>query len=161
METSKAAKAKLYRQKKLLEKWRARLQSGTLEKSLIIQLCSLVRGGVDTSLNQDQIDSLVEQLDEGVPLKLEDSHTEQGLKFFLTKAGKCRDNAVMGQLGKFERDIVENFSHFRLASILVEYHGNLYRGATPVYEVHSKDGKSFKYAYKHMQHEKMPLVYLV
>lgn len=89
---------------------------------------------------------LIELLDlmASKPPRIEDGQASKGFAWLYdqcrTPKGALRKN---NPFGAYETHVIDNFSHFTLADWIDV--GKQISFYLPVYEVHSKDGKSFKY----------------
>lgn len=133
---------------------------GTLSQSIIVgtakgTLNQYSRGWIKpkTTETAEAIDQFgVEEFLE-VPLlnrKLDENLTLKGIqflnKYLFTKKDQPRKTKDTKNLPDLVFEVVKNFSHFTFAGFQDVGQGN-YSLYTPIWEVHSNDGRSFQYIY--------------
>lgn len=126
---------------KSIKKYLDILKTGTIKESEIVSMRSLM------SKDKDAATIIFGEWPED-GLTISEDQNKKGYDFLMdqwkSKTGKERKNNPYGYR---EQEILENFSHFTLASL---YDASTYGQSAyylPLYDCHSKDGNSFEYYY--------------
>lgn len=130
---------------KIYETWKDRIDSGRFSKAqcqqwaqAVVPLSKEMRpGGKSTNLEPHEARALREML-WNRPVLLEPEHTAQGFAWI--------ERYGVKKLG-LPADAIDNFRHFSFRGDAdVNYQGDMARGATPIWHIHTTTGNEYIYA---------------
>lgn len=133
---------------KPIDKYKALIRKGRFTESELIYFRKAINGSskMDVDFRIHLVNAFNDKA-ESKGIQLEESQQVKGYLWLKDKCykrnGTLRKSPVLA--GTFERDILENYSHFTCSG-LFQASDNAYANYVPIYRMYAKDGRWFEYA---------------